>query len=162
MMAGAVRSASAPCRERTRAVSGPNKRVPGESGLWLRTCWDGGALSAASFVGEIADVGRFRSRGCHAYRYRTRAGVVRQYCPAPFQPRCQSPAQRSALRRAAVTEIRDPGPARSHLQLPIANGSTKTEAARALLRKTSHTVYRRLLEDSQAHTQPATGLEEAA
>jgi len=107
-----------------------------------------GALTAAKLVGETAGVGRFRSRAAFAMhngtapvpvwsgnhqRHRLNRGGNRQLNPA--------------LHRIAITQLRRDGPGRDYLQRRMAAGDTKTEAIRALRRRISDEVYRRLHAD---------------
>ena len=93
-------------------------------------------------------VGRFRSRAAFAMhngtapvpvwsgnhqRHRLNRGGNRQLNPA--------------LHRIAITQLRRDGPGRDYLQRRMAAGDTKTEAIRALRRRISDEVYRRLHAD---------------
>ena len=69
----------------------------------------------------------------------------------------------AALHRIAVTQLQRPGPGRDYLEKRMAAGDTKTEAIRALRRRISDAVFRRMRDDealhatatSQAHLAPA-------
>jgi transposase len=54
--------------------------------------------------------------------------------------------------RIAITQMQRPGLARDHLDKRMAGGDTRTEAMRALRRKISDEVYRRVLSDERART----------
>jgi transposase len=56
----------------------------------------------------------------------------------------------AALHRMAVTQMRIHDDAKAYLERRIGMGNTKTEAIRALKRKLSDVVYRRLLADTEA------------
>lgn len=56
----------------------------------------------------------------------------------------------AALHRIAVTQLRTPGPARDYVSRRMAAGNTKAEAIRALRRRISDEVYRRLLHDERS------------
>jgi len=62
-----------------------------------------------------------------------------------------------------VTQLSRPGPAKDYVARRLANGNTKTEAVRALKRRISDEVYRRLLHDERALlTSPSSKFEAAA
>jgi len=116
--------------------------------LQLNGC---GALTAAKVVGEAAGVSRFRSRAAFAmnngtapvpvssgnqHRHRLNRGGNRQL--------------NLAMHRIAVTQLKRPGPAQDYVAKRMTAGNTKTEALRALKRRISDEVYRRLLQDERA------------
>jgi hypothetical protein len=53
----------------------------------------------------------------------------------------------AALHRIAVTQLRSPGPGQTYVAKRLAAGDTKTEAIRALRRRLSDEVFRRLQAD---------------
>jgi len=110
-----------------------------------------GALTAAKLVGETARATRFRSRAAYAMangtapipvssgrkdRHRLNRGGNRQL--------------NCALHRIAVTQIRCTGAGRSYFEHRLAAGDTKREAIRALRRRISDEVFRRLVADELA------------
>ncbi|MHB8509608.1 MAG: transposase [Candidatus Dormibacteria bacterium] len=118
------------------------------------------ALTAAKLLGEVAGVRRFKSRAAFAMhngtapipvwsgradRFRLNRGGIRQL--------------NVALHRIAMTQMRLDGAGRSYIGKRVANGNTKTEAIRALRRRISDEVYRRLWQDEN-HS--AACLEQAA
>jgi transposase len=65
----------------------------------------------------------------------------------------------TGLHRIAVTQLRLSGAGRAYYQHRILLGDTKTEAIRALRRRISDEVYRRLATDERhRHTQPTCQL----
>jgi len=107
-----------------------------------------GALTAAKIVGEVAGVGRFRSKAAFATwngtapipvwsgntaRHRLNRGGNRQV--------------NAALHRIALTQCRDAGLGAAYVQRRMTEGDTRTEALRLLRRRISDEVYRRLLTD---------------
>lgn len=115
-----------------------------------------GALTAAKLIGETAGASRFRSRAAYARtngtapipvssgrhdRHRLNRGGNRQL--------------NCALHRIAITQIRLEGPGRTYLAHRRQLGDTKTEAIRALRRRISDEVYRRLLADESARSTTA-------
>lgn len=122
--------------------------------LELRGC---GTLTAAKLVGETARVSRFRSRAAYAMangtapipvssgrrdRYRLNRGGNRQL--------------NCALHRIAITQMRCAGRGRTYFEGQLAMGKTKGEAIRALRRRISDEVFRRLSADqiSRSCAQP--------
>jgi transposase len=110
-----------------------------------------GVLTAAKLVAETAGVGRFRSRAAFAMQTGT--------APVPVgsgnreRHRLNRGGNRqlnAALHRIAVTQLRLGGAGRAYVQRRLAAGDTKTEAIRALRRRLSDEVYRRLQAD-RAH-----------
>ena len=111
-----------------------------------------GALTAAKIVGEVAGVGRFRSKAAFAAwngtapipvwsgntaRHRLNRGGNRQV--------------NASLHRIALTQCRDAGLGADYVQRRVTEGDTRTEALRLLRRRISDEVYRRLLADDTHH-----------
>jgi transposase len=115
-----------------------------------------GGLTAAKLVGETAGVGRFRSRAAFAMHNGT--APVPVWSGNRERHRLNRGGNRqlnAALHRIAVTQLRLGGAGRAYYQRRIALGDTNTEAIRALRRRISDEVYRRLDADQrQQRTQP--------
>ena len=110
-----------------------------------------GPLTAAKLVAETAGVSRFRSRAAFA----AHTGP----CPIPVwsgnlvRHRLNRGGNRqlnAALHRIAVTQLRCPGLGQTYVAKRQAAGDTKTEAIRALRRRLSDEVFRRLQADEAA------------
>jgi len=109
--------------------------------LALQGC---GVLTAAKIIGEVAGIGRFR----------TRANFASYNGTAPIPAWSGSERHRlnrggnrqlnSALHMIAITQMRDPGRGRDYFLHRRAANDTKPEAIRALRRRISDEVYRRL------------------
>jgi transposase len=120
-----------------------------------------GALTAAKIVAEAADVRRFRSKDAFARHNGTAPLPV--WSANRVRHRLSRTGNRqlnAAIHRIAVTQMRIHDGAKAYLERRIAMGNTKTEAIRALKRKLSDVVYRRLLADAEATL--AASLGEAA
>jgi transposase len=120
-------------------------------------------LTAAKIVGETAGVGRFRSRDAYA-RYNGTAPIP-VWSGNPARHRLNRGGNRqlnAALHRIAVTQLRQPGPARDLVERRMAAGATKKEAMRSLRRRLSDVVYRRLMQDALARGELWDGLRQAA
>jgi transposase len=115
--------------------------------LHLEGC---GVLTAAKLVGETAGVGRFRSRAAFAMHNGT--APVPVWSGNRQRHRLNRGGNRqlnAALHRIAITQLRLAGPGRDYLQRRMATGDTKPEAIRALRRRISDEVYRRLHADQR-------------
>lgn len=147
------------CRELTGRVNQLERQLRGlvtplaPTLLSLAGC---GALTAAKLVGETAGVGRFRSRAAFAMHNGT--APVPVWSGNRERHRLNRGGNRqlnTALHRIAITQLRLDSPGRDYLQRRITAGDTKTEALRALRRRISDEVYRRLQADQRPpHTRP--------
>ncbi len=121
-----------------------------------------GALSAAKLVGETAGVGRFRSRAAFARHNGTAPIPVWSGSERFRLNRGGNRQLNAALHRIAITQMQRPGPARDYIERRRAAGDTKAEAIRALRRRISDEVYRRLVEDERSSSDTLVGTAEAA
>lgn len=117
-----------------------------------------GALTAAKLVGETARASRFRSRAAFA-RSNGTAPI-----PASSGRRDRHRLNRGgnrqlncALHRIAITQMRLQGNGRVYFERRVALGNTKAEAIRALRRRISDEVFRRLLADEVAGSGRSAG-----
>jgi transposase len=119
-----------------------------------------GALTAAKLIGETAGISRFRSRAAFAMHNGT--APVPVWSANRERHRLNRGGNRQlncGLHRIAVTQLRLPGPGRAYYQHRIMAGDTNTEAIRALRRRISDEVYRRLDADERhRRTQPTCQL----
>ncbi len=123
-----------------------------------------GHLTAAKLVGQTAGIGRFRSRAAFARHNGT--APVPVWSGNTVRHRLNRGGDRQlnvALHRIAITQLQRPGPGHDYLAKRMAAGDTKTEAIRALRRRLSDEVFRRLTTDETARIQaPAASLAVAA
>jgi transposase len=122
-----------------------------------------GHLTAAKLVGQTGGIGRFRSRAAFARHNGT--APVPVWSGNTVRHRLNRGGDRQlnvALHRIAVTQLQREGPGRDYLAKRMAAGDTKTEAIRALRRRLSDEVFRRLTIDENARTQAVTALTAAA
>jgi len=113
-------------------------------------------LSAAKLVAETADVSRFRSSAAYAMHNGT--APIPVWSGNQERHRLNRGGNRQlnvALHRIAITQMRLGGPASDYIARRLTMGNTKTEAIRALRRRISDEVYRRLQQD---HSQRSTAL----
>jgi transposase len=154
------------CRELTRRVNQLEQQLRRLVTPWTPTLLhlEGcGALTAAKLVGETAGVGRFRSRAAFAMHNGTAPVPVWSGNRQRHRPNRSGNRQlNAALHRIAITQLRRDGPGRDYLQRRMAAGDTKTEAIRALRRRISDEVYRRLHADQHPPGRQPTCLRPAA
>ena len=119
-----------------------------------------GALTAAKIIGETAGVSRFRSKGAFARHNGT--APVPVWSGNVVRHRLNRGGNRQlnvALHRIAITQIRLGGEGKAYFEHRQASGDSRTEAIRALRRRLSDEVFRRLRADEADRT---TGLAAAA
>jgi transposase len=107
-----------------------------------------GHLSAAKLVGETAGVGRFR-RGAQFARHNGTAPVP-VWSGNVVRHRLSRGGNRQlnvVLHRIAITQIRLGGAGRAYFEHRLSAGDTRTEAIRALRRRISDEVFRRMRHD---------------
>jgi transposase len=119
-----------------------------------------GHLTAAKIVGEAAGIRRFHSK--EAFAIHNGTAPVPVWSGNAVRHRLNRGGNRqlnAALHRIAITQIRLGGPGKTYLDHRIAAGDTRTEAIRALRRRISDEVFRRLRADEAVRS---TGLAAAA
>jgi transposase len=153
-------------RELTQAVDALEREIRPVAGqvapslLALTGC---GPLTAAKLVGQTAGVGRFRSRAAFARHNGTApvpvwsGNTVRHWLNRGGDRQLNV-----ALHRIAITQLQRESPGRSYLAKRMAAGDTKTEAIRALRRRLSDEVFRRLTTDENARQPAPSALTAAA
>lgn len=122
-----------------------------------------GALTAAKLVGETAGIGRFRSRA--AFARHNGSAPLPVWSGNTERHRLSRTGNRQlnvALHRIAITQLQREGPGRTYLEHRRAAGDTKAEAIRALRRRISDEVFRRMRHDEAARAAGPTGLAAAA
>lgn len=110
-----------------------------------------GYLTAAKLIGETAGVSRFPSRSAFASHNGT--APIPVWSGNIVRHRLNRGGNRQinlALHRIAVTQLRGAGPGREYVAKRMAAGDTKAEAIRALRRRISDEVFRRLTADDAA------------
>ena len=112
-----------------------------------------GALTAAKLVGETAGIRRFADPAKFA-RFNGTAPIP-VWSSNNVRVRLNRGGNRqmnAALHRIAITQLRG-GLGRDYVERRMTEGNTKTEAIRALRRKISNEVYRRLMTDELARVE---------
>jgi transposase len=116
-------------------------------------------LTAAKIVGETADISRFGTRGAYAMNNGTAPIPVWSGNHTRFRLNRGGNRQlNGALHRIAITQVRLGGRGCAYLEQRMADGDRKREALRALKRRISDEVYRRLWKDYLAATAPTAAV----
>ena len=122
-----------------------------------------GPLTAAKLVGETAGVGRFRSAA--AFASHNGSAPLPVWSGNTERHRLSRTGNRQlnvALHRIAITQLQREGPGKTYVAHRRSMGNTKTEAIRALRRRISDEVFRRMRHDEAARAAGPTGLAAAA
>jgi len=122
-----------------------------------------GPLTAAKLVGETAGIGRFRSSA--AFARHNGSAPLPVWSGNTERHRLSRTGNRQlnvALHRIAITQLQHEGPGRTYLEHRRAMGNTKTEAIRALRRRISDEVFRRMRHDEAARVAGTSRLAAAA
>ena len=122
-----------------------------------------GPLTAAKLVGETAGIGRFRSSA--AFARHNGSAPVPVWSSNTERHRLSRTGNRQlnvALHRIAITQLQREGQGKTYLEHRRTIGDTKTEAIRALRRRISDEVFRRMRRDEAARAAGPTGLAAAA
>lgn len=112
-----------------------------------------GPLTAAKIVGEAAGISRFRSK--EAFARHNGTAPVPVWSGNTVRHRLNRGGNRQlnvALHRIAITQVRLGGPGKVYLEHRMVAGDTRTEAIRALRRRISDEVFRRLRADEAARS----------
>jgi transposase len=111
-----------------------------------------GPIGAAIILGSVGDIGRFPTAG-HFASYNATAPIEASSGHKKrhrLNPRGNRKLNH-VLHTAAVTQLRYPSQGRDYYQKKLAEGKTTKEAIRALKRRISNVVYRRLRADAHRH-----------
>jgi transposase len=122
-----------------------------------------GSLTSAKLVGETAGIGRFRSAAAFARHNGTAPLPV--WSGNTERHRLSRTGNRQlnvALHRIAITQLRIDDRGRAYVERRRTMGNTKTEAIRALRRRISDEVYRRMRHDERLQATPRATLAPAA
>jgi len=153
-------------RELTGTINALEREIAGlakglaPSLLALAGC---GPLTAAKLIGETAGVGRFRSKA--AFARHNGSAPVPVWSSNTVRHRLSRGGNRQlnvALHRIAITQLQREGPGKTYLEHRRGQGDTKPEAIRALRRRISDEVFRRMRHDEAARAASPSGLAAAA
>jgi transposase len=122
-----------------------------------------GPLTAAKLVGEAAGIGRFRSKA--AFARHNGSAPLPVWSGNTERHRLSRTGNRQlnvALHRIAITQLQREGPGKTYLEHRRAHGDTKPEAIRALRRRISDEVFRRMRHDDAVRAASRAPLAAAA
>ena len=122
-----------------------------------------GDLTAAKLIGEAAGISRFRSSAAFARHNGT--APLEVWSGNTERHRLSRKGNRQlnvALHRIAITQVRLNGLGKAYVEHRRSQGDTATEALRALRRRISDEVYRRMTRDEAARAVGPAGLPAAA
>jgi transposase len=122
-----------------------------------------GPLSAAKLVGQVAKAGRFRSAA--AFARHNGSAPLPVWSGNDERHRLSRKGDRQVnvvLHRVAITQMRIDERGRAYYQHRRDAGDTKTEAIRALKRRISDEIYRRMRHDERLRATPRAALAAAA
>jgi transposase len=140
-----IRALTSELDERTRHSAANLRELPGV-----------GPLAAAKFVGEVAGIGRFRSR--HAFARHNGTAPVPVGSGKRDRHRLSRAGNRqlnAAIHRIALTQARHHPEAVAFLDRRTERGGSRKDAIRALKRRLSDIVYRAMLADENARATPS-------
>lgn len=158
-LVGRIRALTAAINDLEREIN----RLVADVAPTLLTLVGCGGLTAAKLVGEAAGVRRFRSRAAFARHNGTAPLPV--WSGNTVRHRLSRTGNRQlnlALHRIAITQLQREGPGRTYVERRQAQGDTKAEAIRALRRRISDEVFRRMRHDEAARAARPSGLAAAA
>jgi transposase len=113
-----------------------------------------GPVLAATFLGEVGDIGRFPSK--HHFAAHTGTAPLEASSGQVVRHRLSRAGDRKlnhALYMMAMVQVRRPSPGQAYYRRKLAEGKAPKEALRCLKRRLSDAVYRCLLADQ--HLQPS-------
>lgn len=122
-----------------------------------------GPLTAGKLVGEVAGIGRFPSAA--AFARHNGSAPLPVWSANLVRHRLSRKGNRqinAGLHRIAITQMRLGGPGRAYFEHRRAASDSKTEAIRALRRRISDEVFRRMRHDERLRATPRAALAAAA
>ena len=134
--------------QRIAAVEARIKTAVAESKTTLVELFGVGPVLAATFLGEVGDVGRFPSK--HHFAAHTGTAPLEASSGQVIRHRLSRAGDRKlnhALYMMAMVQVRRPSAGQAYYQRKLAEGKSAKEALRCLKRRLSDAVYRCLLAD---------------
>ena len=122
-----------------------------------------GPLTAGKLVGEVARIGRFTSAA--AFARHNGSAPLPVWSGNVVRHRLSRKGNRqvnAGLHRIAITQMRLGGAGQAYVEHRTSAGDSKKEAIRALRRRISDEVYRRMRHDERLRATPQTALAAAA
>jgi transposase len=147
--------------QRIAAVEARIKTAVSESRTSLLGLFGVGPVLAATFLGEVGDIGRFPTK--HHFAAHTGTAPLEASSGQVVRHRLSRAGDRKlnhALYMMAMVQVRRPSAGQAYYQRKLAEGKSAKEALRCLKRRLSDAVYRCLVTDQTerpAAMPPATG-----
>jgi transposase len=141
--------------QRIAAVEARIKAAVAQSNTSLLGLFGVGPVLAATFLGEVGDIGRFPSK--HHFAAHTGTAPLEASSGQVIRHRLSRAGDRKlnhALYMMAMVQVRRPSTGQAYYQRKLAEGKSPKEALRCLKRLLSDAVYRCLVTD-QAEQPPA-------
>jgi transposase len=145
--------------QRIAAVEARIKTAVAESKTTLVQLSGVGPVLAATFLGEVGDIGRFPTK--HHFAAHTGTAPLEASSGQVIRHRLSRAGDRKlnhALYMMAMVQVRRPSDGQAYYQRKLTEGKSPKEALRCLKRRRSDAIYRCLLADQHLQPSPA-GLE---
>ena len=142
--------------QRIAAVEGRIKAAVAQSKTSLVQLFGVGPVLAATFLGEVGDIGRFPSK--HQFAAHTGTAPLEASSGQVIRHRLSRAGDRKlnhALYMMAIVQVRRPSAGQSYYRRKLAEGKSPKEALRCLKRRLSDAVYRCLVIDQQGKAEAA-------
>jgi transposase len=141
--------------QRIAAMEAQIKAAVAQSNTSLLGLFGVGPVLAATFLGEVGDIGRFPSR--HHFAAHTGTAPLEASSGQVVRHRLSRAGDRKlnyALYMMALVQVRRPSAGQAYYRRKLAEGKSPREALRCLKRRLSDAVYRCLVADARS---PAVG-----
>jgi transposase len=138
------------------AVEARIKAAVAQSNTSLLGLFGVGPVLAATFLGEVGDIGRFPSK--HHFAAHTGTAPLEASSGQVIRHRLSRAGDRRlnhALYMMAMVQVRRPSTGQAYYQRKLAEGKSPKEALRCLKRRLSDTIYRCLVTDQQSNAAAA-------
>jgi transposase len=142
--------------QRIAAVEARLKAAVAQSNTSLVELFGVGPVLAATFLGEVGDIGRFPSK--HHFAAHTGTAPLEASSGQVICHRLSRAGDRKlnhALYMMAMVQVRRPSAGQAYYQRKLTEGKSPKEALRCLKRRLSDAVYRCLLADQHDQACPA-------
>jgi transposase len=145
--------------QRIVAVEARIKTAVTQTNTSLLALFGVGPVLAATFLGEVGDIGRFPSK--HHFAAHTGTAPLEASSGQVIRHRLSRAGDRKlnhALYMMAMVQVRRPSAGQAYYQRKLAEGKSPKEALRCLKRRLSDAVYRCLLADQPHRLGEAVGI----
>jgi transposase len=143
--------------QRITAVEARIKTAVAQSNTTLVELFGVGPVLAATFLGEVGDIGRFPTK--HHFAAHTGTAPLEASSGQVIRHRLSRAGNRKlnhALYMMAMVQVRRPSAGQAYYQRKLAEGKSPKEALRCLKRRLSDAIYRCLVTDQQRNVAEVT------